>query len=106
MPLRLDPGRQATVRLPDDHSPGAVALAIRDAWDAGYDSVRLMNYTEVPGVVSEMIVVRRPEAQLRSRNAAFNPAKKRKGTLMDSLVPLGTVGGITYMAMLLDDDGS
>lgn len=106
MPLRLDPGKQITIPLPDDHSPGAVANAIYDAWEAGYDSVRLTNYAEVPGIVSEMIVVRRPEAQLRSRNAAFNPAKKRKGNLLDSLVPLGTIGGITYMAMPPpDDDG-
>ncbi|HEX2888088.1 hypothetical protein [Vineibacter terrae] len=50
MPLRLDPRKQGNFRLPDQHSSGQVAAAIMDAWDAGFDSVRLTNYREVPGI--------------------------------------------------------
>jgi hypothetical protein len=65
------------------------------ASDAGYDSVLLQNYVRPGGKIPEEVVVVRDLNQLRSPEAAFDPAKKDSPNIMAS------IGGIMVPAAAL-----
>ncbi len=62
----------------------AVSATIRDAFDKGHDSVIIHNYTTAGGKKGDILIVRDGN-QLRSVNAAFNPAKRDSNNLLYGL---------------------
>jgi hypothetical protein len=58
-----------------------VVATLRHAFDRGHDAVLLKNYTSPGGKTGDIIIVRDAN-QLRSVNAAFDPAKRNSGNLL------------------------
>lgn len=65
-----------------------IAATLAKAWDDGFDAVMLRNYTSPGGRTGDILVVREP-SQLRSKFAAFDPAKKGSSDLLASFAGLG-----------------
>lgn len=61
-----------------------IQASLADAWDRGHDAVMLRNYTRPGADAPENIVVVRDKSQLRSPNAAFNPANRDSGFILGS----------------------
>jgi hypothetical protein len=70
---------------------GEVVATLRDAFDAGHDSVMIKNYTPPGGLGGQNIIIVRDANQLRSPNAVFDPARKFDPHLLAGL------GGITVV---------
>ena len=58
-----------------------IAATLAQAWDDGYTSVLLKNYTSPGGKKGDILVVRDP-SQLRSPYAVFDPAKRDSADLL------------------------
>lgn len=83
MPLRARLGKVGSRTLDGSEKNHEIAASVSQAWDDGYDSVVLKNYTTVGGVGggNTVIIVKDP-AQLRSVTAAFDPAKRDSANLL------------------------
>jgi hypothetical protein len=83
------------IRLSDTPPPHhEIVATLRNAFDSGRDSVMLRNYRAADGTVGDIIIVRDAN-QLRSPNAAFDPAKRDSANLLAGLAGLGVIGGAT-----------
>lgn len=74
----------ARLKWSKDESFEAVSATIRDAFDRGHDAVIINNYTTAGGKTGDVLIVRDGN-QLRSVNAAFDPAKRDSNNLLYSL---------------------
>ena len=95
MPLRYRSERRGVLTLDGSESNQAVAATVQEAFSSGYDSVVFRNYRGPTGQGEprDIVMVKDP-AQLRSVNAAFDPAKRDSSDLMASrLLPLLLAGG-------------
>jgi len=82
LPLRYRSSRQARLGLDGTEKNLEVAATLDAAWDQGFDSVRLLNYSTPGGKTGQEVVVVRNPNQLRSVNAAFDPAMKDSANLL------------------------
>lgn len=89
----------ARLKWSGDEDFGAVSEAIRNAFDRGHDSVVIHNYTTAGGKVGDLFIVRDGN-QLRSVNAAFDPAKRDSNNLL-----YGLAGGATAPLFFTGQDG-
>jgi hypothetical protein len=76
-PVRLD--------LSGRESHAQVVETLRDAFERGHDSVMITNYTTPGGLTGQKIIIVRDPEQLRSVNAAFDPAKRNSANLLAGL---------------------
>ena len=67
--------RQGTINLDGHEKNHEVAATLAQAWNDGYDSIKLKNYTTPAGLKQQEVIVVRNPNQLRSVNAAFDPAR-------------------------------
>lgn len=93
MPLSFRPGNVAKMDLGPDAKNHEVAASLASAWEHGYDSVVLTNYTTPGGQTGQRVVVVRNPNQLRSRTAAdFDPARVNENNLLAATgLPVGAV---------------
>jgi hypothetical protein len=75
--------RPVMLNLTGDEAHHEVVSTLQDAFDRGHDAVMLRNYTSPGGRTGDIIIVKNAN-QLRSPNAAFDPAKKDSGFLLGS----------------------
>jgi hypothetical protein len=88
LPLYARRGRTATLRLGKEDLDHEVAATLADAFDNGYDSVRLLNYTTPGGIPGQTTWVFKDPSQLRAPFAAFDPARCTSNDLLaGSAVP-------------------
>ena len=93
MPLAYRSERPAALRLDGSENNREVAATLNNAFrDGSYDSVLMRNYTTPGGKTGENIAVVRDPNQLRSVNAAFDPARKNSADLMASRLAPFIVG--------------
>ncbi len=92
LPLWGRAERRAQVRLPESVRDYEVAATLADAWDRGYDAVRLTNYTGPAGHSGEKIWVFKDPNQLRSPHAAFDPAKRDSADLLAGMAAPAPIG--------------
>jgi hypothetical protein len=98
-PLLHRADRPGTLDLAGENvTTGEVAATLHDAWDAGYDAVRLKNFQMSDGRRADFLVVKDP-SQLRSPSAAFDPAKKSSRNLL-----AGIAGGGILAPLALDPE--
>jgi hypothetical protein len=74
--------RPAVLTLDGSESHGEVVSSLRDAFERGHDAVMIKNYTTPGGLGGQNIVIVRDANQLRSPNAAFDPAKRDSSFLL------------------------
>lgn len=94
LPLRYRSDKQAQLQLDGTERNNEVAATLAHAWDQGFDSVRLLNYTSPKGLKGQEVIVIQNPNQLRSVNAAFDPAKRESSDLSASLAPFLAAGGV------------
>ncbi len=82
LPLRYRSDKQARLTLDGTEQNNEVAATLAHAWDLGYDSVRLMNYTTPGGSGGHQVIIVRNPNQLRSTSAAFDPAEVDSANLL------------------------
>ena len=75
--------RPVALTLTGNEAHHEVVSTLHNAFDQGYDSVMLRNYTSPGGKTGDIIIVKNAN-QLRSPNAVFDPAKKNSGFLLGS----------------------
>lgn len=92
VPLVHRADRPGVIELRGDEMNHEMAATIQDAWDSGYDSLMIKNYTTPEGRKSSFIIVKDP-AQLRSPHAKFNLKDKNLNNLLAGLgaVAVGSV---------------
>lgn len=84
MPLLHRTSRPAALTLDGTERNLEVAATLNDAFRSGRDAVVLRNYTSPEGQSGHTAVVLKEPNQLRSINAAFDPAKADSSDLMAS----------------------
>lgn len=94
-PLRHRSEKQGRIHLTGDELNHEIASTLNLAWDNGFDSVVLKNYTSPGGRKGDILVVKNPN-QLRSPYAAFDPRKRDSANL---LAGIGAVGAIPAAAL-------
>lgn len=82
MPLRARLGKTAQIELDGTEKNLEVAASLSNAFQSGYDTVALRNYTTPGGSSANTVLVVKDPAQLRSVNAAFDPALKDSRNLL------------------------
>lgn len=87
LPLFVRPGRQGRLALDGTERNFEVAATLADAWDAGFDSVLLKNYTTPGGNTAQNVVVLKNPKDVRSVNADFNPAMSNSANLLAANAP-------------------
>jgi hypothetical protein len=92
--------RPASLTLDGSETHGQVVDALRSAFEAGHDAVMIKNYTSPGGISEQRIIIVRDENQLRSPNAAFDPARKFDPYL------LASVSGLSVVPMTLPGQDS
>lgn len=75
--------QKGRIRLSGDETDREVAATLADAWDRGYDSILMENVHDInmPGKPTTVLFVKNAN-QLRSPNAAFDPAKRDGSDLL------------------------
>jgi hypothetical protein len=82
LPLRAQATRVAEIRLDPTMTEMEIKGAILDAWDSGFDAVRVKNYTTPDGTTPPVNWVVKEPSQLRSPWAVFDPAKRDSNDLL------------------------
>jgi hypothetical protein len=82
LPLFAKRGRSAGLTLEGSEKNHEIAATLGHTWDGGYDSVRLKNYTTEGVEKPANIMVLKNPNQLRSVNAAFDPARSNNPNLL------------------------
>jgi hypothetical protein len=90
-PLLHRAERPTSLTLDGSETHGEVVGALRDAFEAGYDAVMIKNYTAGGRVKPQSIIIVRDGNQLRSPNAAFDPARKFDPYLLAGVSGLSAV---------------
>jgi len=92
LPLRFRSENTGTIDLVGDESNEDIFGAVADSWQQGFDAIQFKNYTTPQGGKGSFVLVKDP-SQIRSVNAAFDPAKKNSGDILAGLGGAGVVGG-------------
>ena len=92
LPLRFRSEKMGTIDLVGDESNEDIFGAVTDSWQQGFDAIQFKNYTTPQGTKGSFVLVKNPN-QIRSVNAAFDPAKKDSSNLLAGLGGAGIVGG-------------
>ena len=88
LPLRARATRVAEIRLDPKMTEMEMKGAIQDAWDTGYDAVRVTNYTMPDGTPAPDNWVFKHPSQLRVPWARFDPTRRDSSDLLaGSAVP-------------------
>jgi hypothetical protein len=74
LPLRFRWNRAASMNLPENIKNIEMAATIQDAQEAGYDLLKMNNYTTPSGRKEGFVFLKNPN-QIRSLFAAFDPAR-------------------------------
>lgn len=82
VPLLARSDRRGTVPLTADMTEREVAGALLDAWDNGYDAIRLLNYTTPGGTPGQSTWLFKDPSQLRVPWARFDPARRDSNDLL------------------------
>ena len=89
LPLRARATRVAEIRLDPKMTEMEMKGAIQDAWDTGYDAVRVTNYTMQDGTPAPDNWVFKHPSQLRVPWARFDPTRRNSSDLLaGSAVPV------------------
>jgi hypothetical protein len=96
-PLLHRTDNPVNLTLRGDEHPYAIAGTVQDAWEAGHDAVMIHNFPTARGPQNFVIV--RNENQLRSRFAAFDPARKWDPDLLAAIAGIGAVPALGVMAV-------
>ena len=83
LPLRFRADKVASLDLDGSELNDEVYNTVVDAWKNGYDAIQFRNYTTPRGTKGSFVLVKDPK-QIRSVNAAFDPAKKDSSNLLAS----------------------
>ena len=81
----------AILTLDGTEKHGEVVGALRDAFEAGHDAVMLKNYTTPAGLKGQKIIIVKSGDQLRSPQAAFDPARKFDANLLAGIAGMAVV---------------
>jgi len=81
---------------------GEIQASLKKAWDEGYDSVMLKNYTSPGGRTGTVLVVK-DLAQLRAPSAKFDPRKRNSS---DILASVGGAGAVLPLTSYADSAGN
>ena len=82
LPLWARADRYANLRLDGKEKDREMAATLRQAWDDGFDAVRMFNFTSPGGLKQQTIWAFKEPNQLRSPFAAFDPAKRDSAELL------------------------
>ena len=91
LPLRFRSDKMGTIDLVGDESNEDIFGAVADSWQQGFDAIQFKNYTTPQGTKGSFVLVKNPN-QIRSVNAAFDPAKKESSNLLAGLGGAGILG--------------
>lgn len=72
-----------------------MAATIQGAWDDGYDSIMIKNYTTPAGKKGVNFIIVKDPSQLRSPGARFDPSKKHSRNILAGAAGSGIVYGIS-----------
>jgi len=104
VPLRVrSAGKVGTLDIPPGIGNLEMAATLSNAQDAGYDLIKLNNYTSPKGLKQQKIKLARNPNQVRSRFAAFDPEKIDSSDIMAGLSWLVSLLGADA---LLDTNGN
>ena len=82
IPAQIRGSKRGLIELDGSETNLEVAASVREAFDAGYDVIKFTNYTTPGGQTGKTMVLVKDPAQIRSPNAAFDPAKKGSSNLL------------------------
>jgi hypothetical protein len=88
MPLTFRSDKSGTINLSGDETNDEIYGTVVDSWKNGYDAIHFKNYTTPSGTKGSFTLVKDP-AQVRSVNAAFDPAKRNSRDLMAGVAATG-----------------
>jgi hypothetical protein len=88
MPLLGRADNPLVLQLEGYPTPKQLNRAIGEAWKAGHDAVVVRNHFHGMGPTGDTLVVRNPN-QLRSSQAAFDPAKRNSSKLLAGIAAGG-----------------
>lgn len=74
--------KPASIALDGTETNQEIAATLQDAFDRGHDAVRMTNYTTPSGATGRTIFAIKDPSQLRSVNAAFDPARRYDPNLL------------------------
>lgn len=107
MPLLHRTERPSVLHLTGNEKNLEVASTLSQAFhEGGRDLVAMKNYTTPSGRTGETAVVVSNPNQLRSVNAAFDPAKRNSSDLMASYLfpPVATAGGLAALGRAIEQE--
>jgi hypothetical protein len=87
------------LELTGDEKNHEIAATLSKAWDDGFTSVLMRNYTTPGGKTPRDILIVRDPAQLRSPFAQFDPAKRNSRDLLASIAGLPVAAGVAGSAI-------
>lgn len=91
LPLRFRSDKTGSIDLQGDELNSDIYGSVVDSWRDGYDAIQFNNYTTPQGKKGSFVLVKDP-SQIRSVNAAFDPAKKDSANLLAGLGGAGILG--------------
>lgn len=92
LPLRFRSDKIASIELAGDETNDEVFGTVVEAWKEGFDAIQFKNYTTPAGTKGSFVLVKDP-SQVRSVNAAFDPAKKDSANLLAGIGGAAILGG-------------
>lgn len=98
MPLRARLGRVGSLTLDGSEKNLEVASTLAEMFGGGYDTAVLKNYTTPGGEAGNTVLIVRDPSQLRSVNAAFDPAKSSSANLLAVNPETSAAPGLGLMA--------
>ena len=105
MPLVHRSEKPAVIHLQGDETNQEIAATLAQAWDDGFTSVLLRNYTTHGGKTGMETLVVKDANQLRSPFAAFDPQKKHSSNLLAGIAGSGIAGSAAgYDLIPVDHD--
>lgn len=96
LPLKFRAQKVGQIDLDGTESNAEIYSTVVDAWNQDFDAIRFTNYTTPAGETGKNFVLVRDTNQLRSINAAFDPAKKESSKMLagTAATALG-IGGLS-----------
>ena len=98
MPLRFRADKMGHIDLDGSETNEDIFGAVTDAWKSDYDAIQFRNYTTPDGIKGSFVLVKNPN-QIRSTQAAFDPAKKDSSNLL-----AGVTGATVGTSAILSDN--
>jgi len=102
-PLYHRADRPVGLTLSGHEAHHEVVATLQNAFDRRYDSVLLRNYTSPGGIKGNIIIVKDGN-QLRSVNAAFDPARRADRNLLYSIAPVAGAAFAPFALSSVDRD--